>query len=79
MDHSEVGKAYTAYLAFNWKQRDLLKDFNLKRWQKVVQAIEGKRFNSRGPNKPKPGSKKWSSVQRAKFNQAILERKNGLA
>jgi hypothetical protein len=36
-----LGKAYKAFEAYNWKQKkDRLHTFDLKRWLKVVQAIE---------------------------------------
>ena len=57
----ELGKAYNAYMAYNFKAKtERLREFDLKRWLKVVRAMNGQSLNGKS-------KRKWSAAQRAKF------------
>lgn len=70
MSPLEIGKAYKAFLAYNFKAKtDRLKDFNLKRWLKVVKALEEK-----SPSGLR-GTGTWSLTRRKKFEATIAKKK----
>ena len=71
----EIGKAFKAYSAYNFKEKkDRLKEFNLKRWVKVIRSL-GETKVTKG-KQPQP-AKRWSPARRAKFQKTISERANG--
>ncbi len=81
METNQIGKAYKAWLAYNHKQKkDRLKDFNPKRWLKVVNAIEGvKTLKSLTKidypiRKPTP-NKRWTPARRKQFHATIEARR----
>ena len=57
-----LGKAYKAFEAYNWKQKkDRVQLFDLKRWLRVVQAIEDAK--PRTLNGKQPADRKgWSKA-----------------
>lgn len=67
----EIGKAYLAYTAYNHKAKVArLKDFDLKRWMKVVKAIEGGKVPTYSRK-----AKGWSPGRRLKFQATMAKRR----
>jgi hypothetical protein len=67
----QIGKAYLAFQAYNHKAKlNRLKDFDLPRWIKVVQALSTKGH--------RPSRKTWSPAQHKKY-EATIARRNGHA
>lgn len=72
MNPDKIGRAYLAYSAFNHSaKKERIKEFNLDRWAKVIDALDGTPMK-RGP---KPGGTKWSAARRAKFEATVAKRK----
>ncbi len=80
MDNAtEIGKAYRAFEAYNFKAKlNRLPTFELKRWLKVVKAIEGKPL-SRAKHGTASGrgkaSRKWSNAQYTRYYATIDKRR----
>lgn len=83
MDTNQIGKAYKAWIAFNYKEKlDRVKDFKPKRWLKVVKALEEKSLPKAPRRQLVKSSKKWTHAQREKYLDTIHTRtriKNGHA
>ncbi len=82
LDWNQIGKAYKAFEAFNFKIKlGRLTNFDPARWIKVVNAIEGKKstklVNKIGysiERKPTP-SKRWTPERRKRFKATIEARR----
>jgi hypothetical protein len=75
-DHIQIGRAYLAFMAYNHKaKRNRIGEFDLKRWSRVLEAVDGK---SPGVARPKGLARKkytWSKERRARFNLTMAKRK----
>jgi hypothetical protein len=78
MTAEEIGQAYRAFSAFNWKaKRDRIARFDPQRWGRVVRAINGitlRNDPAEGRRKGVSGTK-WTPERREKF-KATMARKS---
>ena len=66
MNPTLIGKAWIAFQAYNFKLKHNRMPWELKRWVRVVEAIEAREPKAKGT---------WSAARRKKYAQTISKRR----